>query len=228
KRALALLTHCGHPHLPEIHEVFETESKFYVVGEYCAGGDLARYLASRGGMLPEPEAAGIVATLIRALSYLHAHGIVHRDLKPANVLLRREDDVASICVADFGEAFVGEALIGPGDPLAAGSSASLADSQMKTMAGTPFYLAPEIAHGNSYTSKVDLWSLGCIAYELLAGRSPFSDSRSMAELFSRIESARYSPPAGASPAALAFLARLLDPDPARRPDAGEALGDPWI
>ncbi|KAI9022699.1 kinase-like domain-containing protein [Hyaloraphidium curvatum] len=101
---------------------------------------------------------------------------------------------------------------------------------MKTLAGTPFYLPPELVTGLPYTPKVDLWALGCMLYDLLFGRAPFADAGTFPELFSRICKADFTfpPGSGVSEQAKAFIRRLLDPDQATRPGADEALRVPWI
>ncbi|KAI9028060.1 kinase-like domain-containing protein [Hyaloraphidium curvatum] len=103
---------------------------------------------------------------------------------------------------------------------------------MKTMTGTPFFLPPEIVRGAIYTSKIDLWALGCMVFQLLFGRTPFGDSASFAELYHRITHGDFAiPPEDASTVsaeACAFVHRLLRTDPSLRPSAEEALSDPWI
>ncbi|KAI9022477.1 kinase-like domain-containing protein [Hyaloraphidium curvatum] len=224
RRFLHIQAHAGHPFICEYLEFFEVPDKLYIVTEFCAGGELSGYVQGKGGRLGEDEARKAVEILLKAVAYVHRNSIVHRDLKPANVLLRKPGDIESLCVADFGEAFV------PcDDPTCAmkHSHYTLAHSALTTIVGTPFYLAPEIVNGQPYSHNVDIWSVGCMAYELLEGRTPFATAPSFLELFRRIRSATFEPPR-ASPEAQDFVSRLLDPDPARRPSAVEALKHPWI
>lgn len=96
----------AHRHLPRYHELIESEHKWYFAMEHCPGGDLAGYVAARGGRIPESDAARVVAKLLDLLTTLHAHGIVHRDIKPSNVLLRDANDLDSLCLADFANCHV--------------------------------------------------------------------------------------------------------------------------
>jgi tetratricopeptide (TPR) repeat protein len=160
------LAHLRHPHIVQIHEVGEHRGRPYFALEYVEGGNLAQRL---GGQ-PQPfrASATLVATLARAVQHAHEQGLVHRDLKPANVLLQGDPaqpvDLADCTpkIADFGLArrLDDEGLTQPGDLL-----------------GTPGYMAPELTYGHGQGadsgSRVDVYSLGAILYELLTGRPPF-------------------------------------------------------
>ncbi|KAI9006765.1 aurora-2, an oncogenic serine threonine kinase, partial [Hyaloraphidium curvatum] len=217
REVTALRTAGRHENLCGLLDAFETSTKYYLVLEYCSGGDLFNRLAS-GGVFTEAHAATSVATILNALHFLHSHGVVHRDLKPANLLMRDSSLNAALVLVDFGSSFVGT-----------GVQASGGKDAMQTLAGTPYYLAPEIVRGKRYSSKCDLWSTGCIAYELLAGCTPFHYASSIQDLYKRIRRADFSfPPECGSDLARDFVCRLLDPDPRARPTALEALGHPWI
>ncbi|KAI9022406.1 kinase-like domain-containing protein [Hyaloraphidium curvatum] len=238
RRFEAMQPHSGHPHLPTYLETFETADKFYIVVECVHGGDLLGYLERRGGKLPEAEARGIVGILLSTLEYLHANGIVHRDLKPANILLADADDPESLVIVDFAGSFVGheagdDAVEGDSIFVPAGSGMDSARVRqlMKTVVGTPFYLAPEIVDGKEYDPRVDVWSLGCIAYQLLYGRTPFQDATDFHDLFLRIHRGEFTfPPVTPPPSDLAtdFIRFLLDPDPSARPTAERAARHPWL
>ncbi|KAI9002205.1 kinase-like domain-containing protein [Hyaloraphidium curvatum] len=205
-----------HPGVVRLLDFFRTRSKAYFVHEYCAGGDLAAYLARSAGPVGEEEARDITFAILSALCWLHAHGIVHRDLKPANVLLRDAARPAdTLCLADFGSAF---------SPFLPSFSPDLC------LAGTPFYLPPEIIRGLPYGPGVDMWSLGCIVYELLFGRHPFQVVGSFRELYQRIGRADYEIPVDrpVSPDAASFIRALLAADPEARMSAEEATAHPWM
>jgi serine/threonine-protein kinase len=143
-----------HAHIVQIYEVGEHEGLPFLSLEYLPGGSLARKLG--GAPLPPLEAAALVEKLARAVQYAHEHGVVHRDLKPANVLFT-EDGTPR--VTDFG-------LAKQERPDLTSSGAVL---------GTPSYMAPEQAAGDSRIvgPAADVYALGAILYECLTGRPPF-------------------------------------------------------
>ena len=128
----------------------------YIVMEYVDGSTLRELLNSGRRLLPE-RALEIVAGVLDALDYSHRHGIVHRDIKPANVMLTTHGDVK---VMDFG---IARAL--------ADTSATM--TQTSAVIGTAQYLSPEQARGETVDARSDLYSTGCLLYELLTGRPPF-------------------------------------------------------
>lgn len=238
----------GHPSIPRLYEVFETSSKWYIVMEYIGGPvsweqktaplafqgltsfpsqflqDLDTFLKEQGGKLAEEQSIAIVSSILHALVALHAKGFVHRDLKPANIVIRDAANPADLVIIDFGSSFaVAKAAPAPGQ-----KQSSL--NAMQTICGTPYFLSPELVRGAEYDAKVDLWAIGCIAFTLLCGRSPFSDSTSYSDLYTRIMSAGFQFPASsdASVEARLFVSALLDIDVTRRATAGEALAHRWI
>ncbi len=156
-----------HPGIVPVHEVGEHEGRPYVVSELIEGETLARRL-SRGKFAPD-AAARLAIELADALEYAHSCGVVHRDVKPGNVLLR---EGGRPLLADFGLARLGSAessLTREGDLL-----------------GTPAYMAPEQARGD--TSQVgptsDVYALGAVLYELLTGSAPFEGASAASVLYS--------------------------------------------
>lgn len=176
----------------------------------------------------------MIATIVNAVHFLHSHGIAHRDLKPANLLMKDESENSNLCLVDFGAGFVMDSKpalkSGNGAPEDTTRHASLHRQSMKTITGTPFYLAPEIVVGQPYSTKVDLWSVGCIAYQLLVGVTPFQSSPSFDQLYQRIVAAEYSFPEDIPLSDLAkdFVRSLLVPNPELRSSAGQAMRHPWI
>lgn len=128
----------------------------YIVMEYVEGKTLRDVLTKRG-LLPESEAARITEGVLDALSYSHRMGIVHRDIKPANVMIGSD---GSVKVMDFG---IARAI--------ADSNATM--TQTQAVIGTAQYLSPEQAQGQSVDARSDLYSTGCMLFELLTGRPPF-------------------------------------------------------
>ena len=132
-----------------------------VVSEFARGGSLEQWLAANGGMAPSPNAAlEMISGILSGLEHLHRLHIIHRDLKPANILLQGERPR----LADFGLARV------------------LKSSNFsQTVAGTPEYMAPE-AFANDRSEQADLWAVGVMLYQMLAGRLPFPFSHGMSPL----------------------------------------------
>jgi len=148
-----------HPNIVSVYEAGELDGQHYFVMDFVEGESLSERLM-RGALEPT-EAARLVATIARAVDHLHRNGVVHRDLKPSNILL---DQQGRPYVNDFGLA------------KALGSESDLTKTGI--IAGTPAYMAPEQARGQSATvgPRCDIYSLGVILYEVLTGRPPFRES----------------------------------------------------
>jgi eukaryotic-like serine/threonine-protein kinase len=150
----------NHPAVVAIYDTGEDEYAGnpvpYIVMEYVEGSTLRDLLASGRRLMPE-RALEIVDGVLAALAYSHQHGIVHRDIKPANVMLTRSGDVK---VMDFG---IARAV--------ADQSATM--TATSAVIGTAQYLSPEQARGETVDARSDIYSTGCLLYELLTGRPPF-------------------------------------------------------
>jgi eukaryotic-like serine/threonine-protein kinase len=140
----------------------DVSERHFIVMEYCSGGTLATALANEGPFDPG-RAASVAAEVCDALGYAHRSGIVHRDVKPHNVLITEE---GSLKVADFG---IAKAAFGTSDITTTGS-----------ILGTVTYLSPEQVQGLEPDARSDLYSLGVVVYELLAGRPPFVEDTQIA------------------------------------------------
>ncbi|WP_194918861.1 serine/threonine-protein kinase, partial [Catenulispora rubra] len=197
-RVAARLRHHG---VITVHDVVQDGGVPWIVMELVPGGSLAGEIADHGA-LPWRRAAEIGAVVADALRHAHDAGIVHRDLKPENVLLAG----SRVVIADFGIARVLE------------SATHLTRTGMTL--GTPHYMAPELLEGQEATAAVDMWSLGAMLYTLVEGRQPF-DAPTLTALYTAILMKAPEPAANAGPLA-PLLDRLLDKDPAKRPDAAEA------
>jgi serine/threonine-protein kinase len=150
-----------HPNVVAVFDTGEFGDKPYIVMELLPGATLADRL--RQGPMDEPGTRRLASEVLGALAAAHAAGIVHRDVKPANILWARD---GSAKVADFGIAKGTEPGFGPNADLTA----------TNLVVGTPAYLAPERLAGHPATPRSDLWSLGAVLYEALAGRRPFPSS----------------------------------------------------
>lgn len=147
---------CQHPNIMRLFDIFENTDYIYLVTEYLSGGNLYDYLKEKDFSISEKTACKLIYSISHALNYLHTFGIVHRDIKPENIVLAAPDDGSDVKIVDFGLA----RIFTPGE---------LADDSV----GTLCYAAPEILLGNKYDKMVDIWSLGVLAYLLLAGELPF-------------------------------------------------------
>jgi len=153
----ALLCRIDHPHVIRIHDQGFTDDHAYIAMEYFERGDMRALLGS--GMTRE-RALTVVQHIAQALSAIHQQGIVHRDVKPENVMLRSDGSVA---LADFGIA----------KSMLQADSLGLTQTRHGDVVGTPYYMSPEQAGGRDVTASSDLYSLGVMFFEMLAGQRPF-------------------------------------------------------
>lgn len=197
------------PNVTHYYSLILEGTKLWIIMEYCAGGSLRSLL--KPGRLEERYVGIITRELLIALSFIHKAGVIHRDIKAANVLITKEGNV-QLC--DFGVA------------------AQLTASNLKrsTMAGTPYWMAPEvILEGTSYSYKVDIWSLGITVYELVTGNPPYCDKDAK---WAMLLIAKHKPPRLQSSSYLSllkdFVAMCLDENPQERPMAEELLKSKFI
>ena len=160
-RAAAALTH---PHICTVLDVGRQDALDYLVLEFVDGETLASCLARE--RLPVRETLRIAIEMAEALVAAHTVGIVHRDIKPGNVMLRPDGFVK---VLDFGLA----KLVGP-IPTDGGETTQALSTHAGLIVGTVAYMSPEQARGGDVDARSDLWSLGCVLYEMAAGRQPFA------------------------------------------------------
>ena len=209
-RAATLVEH------PAIVQVLDCDQhpsgQAYIVMELLEGQTLRAYLAARG-RLPFPEAAAIVIEIADALAAAHAKEIIHRDLKPDNVFLL-SNPPGRIKIVDFGIA----KLAGSNRPSATQSGAML---------GTPLYMSPEQARGSgTVDSRTDIYSLGCMLFELVCGRPPFV-FEGVGELISAHLNLAPPPPESLEPSLPPSLSavckRMLAKNPAERPPSMPAV-----
>ncbi|MEJ2889145.1 serine/threonine-protein kinase [Actinomycetospora aeridis] len=190
-----------HPRLAAIFDMTDLDGEVCLVMEYVAAPSLADLL-DREGPLPPVRVAAIGAQIAEGLAAMHERGIVHRDVKPANIMIGAGD---AVTVTDFGIAVVDT------DP---GTADQL-------VAGTPHYMAPELARGGPATAAADVFSLGATLYATLEGAPPAGDGGNALEVLSRVATGVVAPARRAGDLT-PVLRALLDHDPARRPDAARA------
>ena len=193
-----LFARIHHPHAIAVFDVVDHDAQPWLVMEYLPSRSLSEVVAADGVFTP-PAAAAVGHQVAAALTAAHTAGIVHRDVKPGNVLLGVDGMVK---VTDFG---ISRAV----------DEATITSTGM--MAGTPAYLAPEVARGAEATFRSDVYSLGSTLYAVVEGEPPFGrDENPLAQLH-RVASGEYRPPRRAGSLA-PLLERLLAADPVHRPD----------
>ncbi|KAI9220529.1 hypothetical protein BC828DRAFT_415610 [Blastocladiella britannica] len=207
----------SHPNVVEYYGIEVHRDKVYLFMEYCPNGTLSSLLDEGG--LEENVVQRIAFQIVQGLAYLHSAKIVHRDIKPDNILL---DQAGNVKLVDFGAAklLTNKLTIASQEPGA------------MSLIGTPNYLAPEVIVGASggRVGSQDIYSLGCVVYELLTGKAPWAH---LDNQWAIIYHAAVGPPVipdtiGASPAALSFIRACLQTKAADRPLATELLSHPFL
>lgn len=217
----------GHSNVVQLTDVFEDSEAVHLVMELCKEGDLFDYIA-RKRRLPEAEAAKIFRQVVLAVQYCHSQGVVHRDLKPENILFShlpheggvhgdthlRTHNHLQVKLADFGLAVV----VAPGQTTTG-------------LAGSPFYMAPELVRRKPYGNEIDVWSLGVILYTALSGFLPFwgkSHEQTFAAVCRGEADFVKKPWQIISPEAKSLVRKMLTMDPKRRATIDDILTHPWI
>ncbi|HTA44726.1 MAG TPA: protein kinase [Bryobacteraceae bacterium] len=206
-RAISAL---NHPHIATIHAMEESGGRRYLVLEYLPGGTLRqriKFFRAQNELFPLREAVRIAIETAEGLAHAHRRGIVHRDIKPENVMFTAE---GALRITDFG--------------LAKSETSDL--TREGATVGTAAYMAPEQALRNETSPRSDLFSLGVMLYEMVAGQRPFSGNNE----FSTMQAVVSDAPApfgnirsGIPPGLERIVLHLLDKDPARRYQTGEEL-----
>lgn len=208
---IRILASIGGPYNIRFLEAFVDADILYIVTEFAANGDLFGWIKARKNRGPIKESVvwSLLLQMCHGLQSLHEKNILHRDLKSANVFMMSEKHVK---LGDFGVAKV----------------LKTDDALARTQVGTPYYVAPEVWKNKPYNSKCDVWSLGCLLYELLTFRPPF-DSNSMDGLARKVLRGKYDPiPAMYSDDMRHIVARLLVVEQRDRPSVDQILSDPVV
>nr|XP_033800676.1 serine/threonine-protein kinase 36 isoform X3 [Geotrypetes seraphini] len=206
QREIEIMGGLKHPNIVQMLGSFETDKEVVVVTEH-AEGELFQILEDDGS-LPEAQVQEIACHLVSALYYLHSHRILHRDMKPQNILLGK-GGIVKLCDFGFARAMSINTLV------------------LTSIKGTPLYMSPELVEEKPYDHTADLWSMGCILYELFVGTPPFY-TNSIFQLVSLIIKDPVKWPKTMSPTFKNFLQGLLTKDPRQRLSWPDLLFHPFI
>src|SRR5438309_10791484 len=169
-REIEMAARLNHPHILALHDSGDADGFLYYVMPYVEGESLRQRLV-REKQLPLNDAVEITGAVASALTYAHSHGVVHRDIKPENILLSGDEAV----VADFG---IARAIT-----IARGANLTATGLAV----GTPTYMSPEQAAGEAQLDgRSDVYSLGCVLYEMLAGEPPYTGPSAQAVFAKRL------------------------------------------
>ena len=218
KNEIDILKKLSHPNIVRIYEFYESNNNFYLINEYCDGGELYNYINK--STLNEQQLSILFYQVFSGLCYLHENNILHRDMKPENILIsKKEIDLLSdeeyfwIQIIDFGTAKIFEH-----------------DKNEKSIVGSAYYIAPEVLN-QDYNEKCDTWSVGVILYMFLVGRAPF-DGKTNEEIINSIKTKTLDEKneklLQRSPEVRDLIKGLLDKDTNKRLSAKEALNHEWF
>ncbi|XP_026194590.1 calcium-dependent protein kinase 2 [Cyclospora cayetanensis] len=212
RQEIDIMKSLDHPNIVRLFETFEDLTDFYLVMEYCSGGELFDRLID-SGVLTESMACTIMKQILAAVAYCHMHRVAHRDLKPENFLFLTDQPNSPMKLIDFGLA----ARFKPGQP-------------MRTRAGTPYYVSPQVLEGR-YGPECDIWSAGVMMYILLCGYPPFN-APSDRGIMNKVRTGHYTFPDAewgkVSLQAKDLISRLLDRHPRTRISAEQAIRHQWF
>ena len=205
-----LLIKMDHPNIVKIFEFYNGEKEYYLIMEYCEGGELFDKIVKSN--LTEIQCAYIMYQILSAVNYCHKMKIIHRDLKPENILIQKDEDgFYRVKICDFGTS----------------KAFKIGDTQ-KQLVGSAYYIAPEVIQ-KKYNSKCDLWSCGVIMFVLLTKKPPFG-GRTDQIIMQNIQIGKYKTELldNFSPYAKELVSLLLEKNIKKRINAETALNHPWF
>ena len=207
-REIEIMYLLNHPHCLRLKNHFEDDENFYLIMPLATKGQLYKYLR-KVQKFDERTTAQILRETISALQYLHSFNppIIHRDIKPENLLLNEN---GRVLLADYGW-----------------SNFKKNEDVRKTFCGTPEYIAPEMLRKEAHDHRIDIWSVGVLMFELLAGYSPFS-AKNNYDLYSNIKKLRIHWPNDFPPIAKNLVSSILKSNPNERPTLEEILNHKWF
>ncbi|MDX6671611.1 MAG: eukaryotic-like serine/threonine-protein kinase [Solirubrobacteraceae bacterium] len=206
KREASSAAGLQHPHVVGVYDRGEWDGTYYIAMEFLEGRSLKQVLQEEGPLLPD-RAIDVVVQILQAARFAHARGIIHRDIKPHNVIL---DDEGRAKVTDFGIARAGASDM----------------TETGSIMGTAQYLSPEQAQGHAVGARSDLYAIGIVLYELLAGRVPFDGDSPVTIALKQVSELPVPPSAynpGIPPELDAVVLHALEKDPDRRFEDADAF-----
>ncbi|XP_054510540.2 serine/threonine-protein kinase Nek5 isoform X1 [Agelaius phoeniceus] len=211
EKEVILLAKMKHANIVTFYASLQEENKLYIVMEYCDGGDLMKRINMQHGVLfDEDQILSWFVQISLGLKHIHDKKILHRDVKAQNVFLSNNGKVAKL--GDFGIA----------------RQLNSTTEFAHTCVGTPYYLSPEICENRPYNNKTDIWSLGCVLYELCALKHPFQGN-SLHELVLKICRGRFQPVSPNYSYDLRILiSQLFKISPRDRPSINSILKKPFL
>ncbi|XP_054384593.2 serine/threonine-protein kinase Nek5 isoform X11 [Pongo abelii] len=211
KKEVILLEKMKHPNIVAFFNSFQENGRLFIVMEYCDGGDLMKRInRQRGVLFSEDQILGWFVQISLGLKHIHDRKILHRDIKAQNIFLSKNGMVAKL--GDFGIARV------------LNNSMELA----RTCIGTPYYLSPEICQNKPYNNKTDIWSLGCVLYELCTLKHPF-EGNNLQQLVLKICQAHFAPISPRFSRELhSLISQLFQVSPRDRPSINSILKRPFL
>ncbi|KAJ7116024.1 hypothetical protein C8R44DRAFT_628426 [Mycena epipterygia] len=208
-REVDLVKSLSHPSIVKYEGMARDQDTLSIVLEYAENGSLGQTLKAFG-KLNERLVASYVVKILEGLHYLHSSDVVHCDLKAANILTTKNGNVK---LSDFGVSLNLRAM----------------EREIKDVAGTPNWMAPEVIELKGASTKSDIWSLACTVVELLTGRPPYAEiANSMSVMFRIVEDDMPPLPDGCSPLLEDFLTQCFNKDPTKRPSADLLCEHQWL
>lgn len=207
QREIDSMAYMKHDNIVKMHDFFQDEQHYYIVLDYCQGGELTDFII-KNGKLNEPTAALLFSQIASAVAYCHANGVAHRDLKPENILI---DKFPHIKVTDFG-------LCGYLDE----------KQLMTTFCGSPSYCSPECITKLQYDGKLsDVWSLGVILYTMVTGYHPW-DITNTVVMAGQISRADFQVPKYVSNECKELITSMIRVKADERMTLDKILKHPWL
>nr|XP_056700874.1 aurora kinase B-like [Euleptes europaea] len=205
RREIEILCHLRHPNILRMYNYFHDQTRIFLMLEYAPRGELYKELQKKKHF-DDTRTATYMEEISEALIYCHAQKVIHRDIKPENLLLGLRGELK---LADFGWSVHAPSL------------------RRTTMCGTTDYLAPEMIEGSPHDENVDVWCVGVLCYECLAGYAPF-EAATRLETFRKIREVNMTFPSWVSDGARDLITKILNHTPSLRLPLKAIIEHPWV